>query len=56
MQNADRMPAQLCKANKAEVMQSNNIVLTRAWGLRNSHLKRTPGIEDRAQRTMSNKE
>lgn len=51
MQHASRMPSQLCRAGKAEIMQSNGIVLTQTHGLRNSHLKRTPGIEDRAQRT-----
>lgn len=41
-----RMLAQVCKADKAEVTQNNDISLTQKQGLRNSQLKWTPAVED----------
>lgn len=65
MQNTSRVPAQLCKADKAKVIQNNDIEHTQMQGLRSRHLKRTLDIKDRSKRiikrlpirgeTMSNK-
>lgn len=41
MQNTSRVPAELCKAERAEVIQTSNIAFCQKWGSRNSPLKRT---------------
>lgn len=45
MQNATRLTVQLCKTDKIEIMQNNNIALTQKPELKNSYLKRTPDMK-----------
>lgn len=52
MQDTSRMPAKLCKADKAGAI--NNTVLTQKQGSRSSHLKRTPDVEDYRRRPPKN--
>lgn len=40
------------RLTKSKFYKNNYIVLTQKWGLTNSHLRRTPGIEDRSQRNI----
>lgn len=54
MQKASRIPAQVCKADKAEVTENNDIVLTQKWKLKNSQIKRTLDIEGPWKRPPKN--